>query len=68
MRVGVGRMGKSVDDFGSISAPLATSKANQPASAPIAVPTKFVSLKTFLQIWPVLLAVVITGLTLAAQH
>ena len=64
MRVGVGRMGKSVDDFGSISAPLAASKANQPA----AVPTKFVSLKTFLQIWPVLVAVVITGLTLAAQH
>jgi hypothetical protein len=61
-------MGTSVDDLDLASATLTTSTANQPERAPIAAPAKFVSLKTFLQIWPVLLAVVITGLTLAAQH
>ena len=55
-------------DLELTSATLAPSKAIRPEPTSIATPAKFVSLKTFLQIWPVLLVVVITGLTLAAQH
>jgi hypothetical protein len=42
--------------------------ASRPETTSAVAPAQLVSLKTFLQIWPILLVTVVAGLILGAQH